>query len=59
MIVSKLNGLYYAYERDAMNHPIEVIHTGSGLDVTGHGLYDSDKTWPIPPEWARETMVTM
>lgn len=49
-IVSKLNSRYCAYERDAMNHPIEVIHTGSGLDVTCHGLYDADKTWFVLPE---------
>lgn len=58
MIVFKLDGRYYAYERNAMDRPIEVIYTGSGLNVTGRGLYDADKTWPVLPEWARETIVT-
>lgn len=58
MIVFKLNGHCYAYECDTMTHSIEVVHTESGLSVTGRSLYDADKTWPALPEWARETMLT-
>lgn len=58
LVVFSEDGRDWAYERRTMSRPIEVVHSDSGMEVTGRGTASWDTMIPALPEWAREGMIT-
>ena len=58
LVVFSEDGRDWAYERRTMSRPIEVVHSDSGMEVTGRGTASWDTMIPALPEWARKSMIT-